>query len=110
MNPDDYQLATHRTAARYRDADVNALVHVVGLCGEAGEVAEVIKKIVGHNHPVDHAKIAKELGDLMWYVSEVATDWGLKLSDIMDMNIAKLKDRYPEKFSSERSINRQPEE
>lgn len=78
----------------------------LGIAGEAGEVADVIKKEVFHDHPEDTEKIKKELGDVLWYVAAVATVYKLDLEDIAVANLEKLKKRYPDGFSSERSLNR----
>lgn len=70
----------------------------LGLNGEAGEVAEKVKKIYrdcgGVVDDVARVAIAKELGDVAWYLSSTASELGIPLSDILDMNIAKLESRY----------------
>lgn len=88
----------------------NLTVHFLGLCGEAGEVVELFKKHIGHGHDLDKSKLIKELGDVLWYISAIATGVNLSLDDIAQANIDKLKARYPNKFSIERSINRDVEE
>lgn len=77
-----------------------------GLTGEAGEVADLIKKHFGHGHVLDHDKLKKELGDVMWYLSQLAEQFDLNMEDIAEANITKLKARYPNGFSEEASINR----
>ena len=84
----------------------NLTAHFLGLCGESGEVVELFKKHIAHGHELDTAKLAKELGDVLWYISAIATGLNLSLDDIAQTNIDKLKARYPDKFSAERSINR----
>lgn len=78
----------------------------LGLTGEAGEVADIIKKELGHGHQRDAARVAKELGDVLWYIAALADEYGYSLATIATMNIDKLKARYPDGFESERSINR----
>jgi NTP pyrophosphatase (non-canonical NTP hydrolase) len=78
----------------------------LGIAGEAGEVADMIKKHVGHGHPLDKEKLSKELGDALWYVQEISEVLDIPLEDIAAGNILKLMKRYPEGFSEERSINR----
>lgn len=95
-----------RTAASSPDPLWRKNILALGLAGEAGEVIDIIKKEVGHGHPQDPAKIAIELGDLMWYIANLADAYGLSLSDVATMNINKLKARYPDGFSTEASINR----
>lgn len=77
-----------------------------GLTGEAGEVADLIKKHFGHGHELDLIKVNKELGDVLWYLSQLAEQFGLSLDDVAQANIDKLKKRYPDGFSEEASKNR----
>ena len=79
---------------------------VMGLCGESGEAIDIVKKWLAQGHELDREKLAKELGDICWYLAETATALGLSLEDIMTANIDKLKKRYPEGFDSDRSIHR----
>jgi NTP pyrophosphatase (non-canonical NTP hydrolase) len=81
----------------------------LGVAGEAGEVADLFKKVIGHNHPLDFDKAKKELGDTLWYIAVVAHRLGFSLADVARANIEKLRARYPSGFSSERSINRADE-
>ena len=78
----------------------------MGLNGEAGEVVDLIKKIVFHGHEFDIDAICKELGDVCWYVALVCNSLGINLEDVMQKNIDKLKERYPDGFTEKASINR----
>lgn len=98
-----YQVEALRTAAQYPTDALKLAVHGLGIAGEAGEVADYLKKVVGHSHDIDGPKLAKELGDVLWYVALLADDIGLQLSDIATMNIEKLRARYPEGFSVQES-------
>ncbi len=102
----DYQAAANRTAADDLAPDTALAVAALGLAGEAGEAAELVKKYLGHGHELDHDALTKELGDTLWYVSRVAHLIGVSLSGIASRNIAKLRARYPDGFTAERSINR----
>ena len=79
---------------------------VMGLCGESGEAIDIVKKWLAQGHALDKEKLAKELGDICWYLAETATALGYDLEDIMAANIEKLKKRYPEGFDTARSVNR----
>lgn len=79
---------------------------VMGLCGESGEAIDIVKKWLAQGHELDKAHLAKELGDIAWYLAETATALGLSLEDIFEANIEKLKKRFPEGFEAERSIHR----
>lgn len=78
----------------------------LGITGEAGEVADMIKKHIFHGHGLDTDALVKEIGDVCWYVALLCTAIGVDLASVMEKNIEKLKTRYPEGFSSEASINR----
>lgn len=81
----------------------------LGMAGEAGEYADIVKKIISQGHPLDDErrnKLRKELGDVLWYVAEAADLLDFSLDEIAQENIDKLLARYPEGFSTERSINR----
>ena len=79
---------------------------VMGLCGESGEVIDIVKKHLAQGHELDKEKIIKELGDVAWYMAEIATVLDVELEDVLVQNIEKLKKRYPEGFSTEKSVNR----
>ena len=79
---------------------------VMGLCGEAGEAIDIIKKHLHQGHELDKDKLTKELGDIAWYLAETATALDVSLEDVLAGNIEKLRSRYPEGFSTERSVNR----
>ena len=78
----------------------------MGLAGESGEVVDYIKKCLYHSHKFDDEKLVEELGDIIWYITNIATLHGLRMTYILDKNIKKLEERYPEGFSVEKSINR----
>jgi len=106
MQFDDYQQLAARTLGRDRTHEQQLANAALGLTGEAGEVAEVIKKHLFHATPLDEEALAKELGDCLWYIGAFATVLGLSLDDIAQRNIDKLRKRYPEGFDTERSRNR----
>ena len=79
---------------------------VMGLCGESGEAIDIVKKWLAQGHELGKEHLAKELGDVAWYLAETAFALDIPLEDILAANIEKLKKRYPEGFASERSIRR----
>ena len=110
MNFNEYQKETAKTAIYPKAYVKNALIEneegymsmgfiypMLGLAGEAGELAEKIKKIfrddLGTLSGEKMEEIKKEIGDVMWYVSQLATELGLSLDDIVSSNIAKLRSR-----------------
>ncbi len=106
MNLNEYQrlaMTTLNPALSKKDVLINS---VMGLCGESGEAIDIVKKHLHQGHELDREKLAKELGDIAWYLAEAATALDLPLEAIFQGNIEKLKARYPEGFSSERSVNR----
>lgn len=86
-----------------RDVLING---VMGLCGEAGEAIDIVKKHLHQGHELDRKKLAAELGDIAWYLAETAHALEIPLEDIFRGNIDKLKCRYPEGFAADRSVNR----
>ena len=96
MDFNEYQKLA-RTTAMYDGAGNNYLYPALGICGEAGEVAEKIKRVVRDGRkevsPDEARAISKELGDVLWYVANMAQELGLSLDEIARDNIAKLKSR-----------------
>ena len=106
MNGNEYQKLAMRTSNQTLMKDYHLLNGALGLVGESGEIADLIKKNWMQGHPIDLEHIAKELGDVLWYVAETATAIGYDLDTIMEMNIEKLKQRYPNGFDSRLSQHR----
>lgn len=79
---------------------------VMGLCGESGEAIDIVKKWMAQGHELDKEHLAKELGDIAWYLAEAATALEIPLEDILQANLDKLKKRYPDGFEKERSLVR----
>lgn len=83
---------------------------VMGLCGESGECIDIVKRHLAQGHELDRDNLIKELGDVAWYLAETAMALDVELEEVLIRNIEKLKKRYPEGFSREKSINRQEED
>ena len=79
---------------------------VMGLCGESGEAIDIVKKWLAQGHELDRDAVAKELGDIAWYLAETAYALDIPLEDVFRANIDKLRQRYPEGFDSIRSRER----
>ena len=106
LSLDEYQSLASRTAGAGGEGQQRLIIAALGLAGEAGEFANMVKKLTAHGHEISPEILADELGDVMWYVAEAATAIGVSLGQIGDTNVAKLRKRYPEGLSQERSINR----
>lgn len=72
------------------------LLSAVGIGGEAGETIDILKKHVFHGKAIDHAEIVLEMGDMFWYFTLLADTLGISLAEIIDRNMEKLTNRYPE--------------
>ena len=108
ISGNDYQEAAMRTADTEKKEDL-ILNGVLGICGEGGEIADIIKKFMFQGHLLDRHDLAYELGDLLWYCAILAKGIGYDLETVMRMNIEKLEERYPDGFDEEKSINREDE-
>lgn len=107
-NADAYQQNVLKYAPDHHDYLLNVIYAAMGMCGEAGEASELVKKYAYHGHTIDTEHLARELGDVLWYVSYMAYLFGYPLGKIMAMNQEKLAKRYPDgKFDAERSRNRE---
>ena len=78
----------------------------LGLSGEVGEFNDMIKKWIFHEKDLDEEHLKKELGDIMWYIAMMCHAFRWNLDEIMEMNINKLKARYPYGFDTDRANNR----
>ena len=106
MHLTDYQELAARTLGRDRTHEQQLANAALGLTGEAGETAEIIKKHLFHATPINRDALVKELGDCLWYIAAFATVLEIPLDEIAQRNIDKLRARYPEGFDTERSRNR----
>ena len=107
MTINEYQKLAMTTLNPELDKKDVLINGVMGLCGESGEVIDIVKKHLAQGHELDREKIIKELGDVAWYMAEIATVLDVELEDVLVQNIEKLKKRYPEGFSTEKSVNRE---
>jgi NTP pyrophosphatase (non-canonical NTP hydrolase) len=108
MDVDEYQRQAMRTAGDLASSSLEQglIISALGLTGEAGEVAEIVKKHIAQGHPLDRELLLKEAGDVAWYLARLCSTLGVNLSDVLRANIEKLWERYPEGFSAEASLSR----
>lgn len=109
MDMNEYQRLAQRTSntPMTLGGAYKVLNGCMGLCGESGECMDIMKKHKFQGHVLEEQKLIEELGDVLWYIAETATGLGVTLCEIAERNIEKLRKRYPEGFSADRSINRE---
>ncbi len=103
LNLSEYQVLAGVTANKALASKERMTIACLGLAGEAGELVDMWKKVVGHGHEPDIDKLAKEAGDVLWYLAEICSALDISLTAVATNNIDKLKRRYPEGFSSQAS-------
>jgi NTP pyrophosphatase (non-canonical NTP hydrolase) len=103
----EYTENMKRTAGSLELNNENLCWCSMGISGEAGEVTDYLKKVVFHSHELNKEKVAEELGDVLWYLAAATEMLGYDLEEIAEMNINKLKKRYPYGWDTEKSKNRE---
>lgn len=114
MKPNEYQRLCERTEAHCShlegfamDYSNHRLLHgAIGIATESGELLDAIKKHIWYGKRLDSVNIAEECGDLLWYVALICNSRGVSMEQVMERNIAKLRVRYPEKFTEESALHR----
>lgn len=106
MTINEYQQAALRTANKSLTPIEQLTNGLMGLNGEAGEAIDILKKHLFQGHELDSEHMAKELGDVAWYLAVSANAIGYDLETVMQMNVDKLKARYPDGFDAEHSLHR----
>ena len=118
----EYQVLAHRTSGQDEPSKMLNMA-AMGISGESGElleatveliittarISDTIKKHIFHDHPLETMHLVKELGGVLWYMAEMCSALEINFNFVAETNIAELRTRYPEGFSSERSINRSKE-
>lgn len=112
MTINEYQKECLRTEPIYANISRTCRIEngLMGLNGEAGEAIDILKKFLFQGHELDVQHLAKELGDVAWYLAVSADALGYSLEDIFKMNIEKLRARYPNRFDPELSKNRKADD
>lgn len=106
MTGNEYQMLASRTMGVNWEPEAYEHHALHGMVGEIGELHSIYQKMYQGHKEVGYDHFKKELGDLLWFVAEYCTAMGWTLEDIMQMNIDKLKARYPDGFDTEHSIHR----
>jgi NTP pyrophosphatase (non-canonical NTP hydrolase) len=106
MNFEDYTKETERTAPLLESDFLDQLHMVIGISTEAGELLDTYKKAFAYNKDLDITNIEEELGDQLWYMSNLIRMLGLDFNQILDKNVNKLRVRYKDSFTYEEALNR----
>lgn len=106
---DFYYYQTYSSRTLPKDLDRSDLLAnlCLGLAGESGEFVDVMKKHLYHGHDLDVDALKSEMGDILWYLSSLASSLDISLSEVAEMNVEKLRERYPDGFDRERSQRRE---
>ena len=106
MEINEYQTLAMRTLNKDLNKKDILINGVKGLCGESGEAIDIVKKHLAQGHHLDKEHLIKELGDIAWYLAETAYALDVNLEEVFQLNIDKLKKRYPDGFEIKKSIER----
>lgn len=106
MTFEEYQVQCARTMNTSIEKDERLKWNALGIAGESGELVDVIKKVVYHDHELNKEKIESEIGDVLWYLAALADTIDSSLSVAAEKNIQKLTKRYPNGFTTQDSIKR----
>lgn len=110
MRVNEYQeaaMATLNPALDKKDVLINS---VMGLCGESGEAIDIVKKWMMQGHELDKDHLIKELGDVAWYLAEAATALDVPLETVLQGNLDKLRQRFPNGFDTDASVHRKEDD
>lgn len=105
MKSNEYQKLAARTINKALTLSEMERHALHGMVGEIGEIHSIYQKIY-QGHVLDDEHLKKECGDLLWFIAELCTVRGWDLGDVMQMNIDKLRARFPEGFEEGKSLNR----
>ena len=100
-------MTTLNPALDKKDVLINS---VMGLCGESGEAIDIVKKWLMQGHDLDKEHLIKELGDIAWYLAEAATALDVPLETVLQGNLDKLRQSFPNGFSTEASVHRKKDD
>lgn len=111
MKANEYQKLANRTLIDNPDfeiSDKQVMISwaTIGLIGEAGEVAELIKKGIYHQRGINRENVKKELGDVLWYVAALCKEFDFTMEEVMQGNVDKLLERFPDGYTPENTSPR----
>jgi NTP pyrophosphatase (non-canonical NTP hydrolase) len=106
MTLEEYEQLAARTVNPTLTREQRLLDATAGLAEEAGEALGIVRKHLFMNHPLEQARLTIELGDALWCLTAAAGALGVSLETVAAANIAKLRKRYPDGYSSENSVRR----
>lgn len=110
MNLEQYSPLAIRTLNDLGRFKENLAHMALGITGEAGEVADIIKKHYAYGKPLDTLHLVEEIGDIMFYLNGLLVEIGADWNEVLEVNIKKLEARYPDlKFNAAHAINRDVE-
>ena len=110
MTANEYQRKAMWTLNPELDQKDVLINSVMGLCGEAGEAIDIVKKWLMQGHELDKEHLIRELGDVAWYLAEAATALGIPLETVLQINLDKLDKRFPKGFDTNDSVHRRKED
>ncbi|HEY0757068.1 MAG TPA: nucleoside triphosphate pyrophosphohydrolase family protein [Ktedonobacteraceae bacterium] len=109
MGIEEYTREVYRTCDIQDQRELLTL-SALGIAGEGGEIVDLVKKVLYHEHELDTSALREEVGDLLWYITLLCETAGFTLTDAMQANVEKLRQRYPRGFDPQRSRARAKEE
>ena len=110
MDVNEYQKSAMTTLNPTLDRKDVLINSVMGLCGESGEAIDIVEKWLMQGHDLDKEHLIKELGDIAWYLAEAATALDVPLGTVLQGNLDKLRQRFPNGFSTEASVHRKKDD
>lgn len=110
MRVNEYQEAAMTTLNPALDKKDVLINSVMGLCGESGEAIDIVKKWLMQGHELDKDHLIKELGDVAWYLAEAATALDVPLETVLQGNLDKLRQRFPNGFDTDASVHRKEDD
>ncbi len=106
MDANEYQKKALKSLNPNLNKEEVLINSVMGLCGEAGEAIDIVKKTIHQGHEFNKEKFILELGDIAWYLAEASHAVGYDLNTVLELNLNKLNKRYPDGFKTNDSIKR----